>query len=254
MKLRVVDPASPGDARLRRIVGAALASGGTLAALTLVAACGDIYADPSGDPVEPPRPDFDGSAVFPQDTPSHCPARRPIENAPCSAPGSTCEYGRSPDMQCNSTLACIGGVTTGAPGSLPPPPTSGGPTDRSYWYPRPSIVCRLDECPDGDIAAVDGQPCAFPTVDGGPPADADELVCPRTDGICACTTGRDAAHAHERRWVCHKPIAQCPTQRPLAGQTCEGNLWCDYGSCDFKRGLLMQCRDGVWITGGASCD
>ena len=40
---------------------------------------------------------------------------------------------------------------------------------------------------------------------------------------------------------------------PLAGQPCLGTAWCDYGSCSFKRGVLMECRGDVWISGGAPC-
>jgi hypothetical protein len=108
-------------------------------------------------------------------------------------------------------------------------------------------------CPDNaDIASLDGKPCMLET-DAGVVTDADEAVCTMTDGICACTTGRDLASAHPRRWVCIRPNSACPASRPSAGAPCEGLFWCDYGSCAFKRGLAMECKDGIWLTGGASC-
>ena len=106
----------------------------------------------------------------------------------------------------------------------------------------------------GSIRAIDGQPCDVPTIDGGAPSDADELSCTLDDGTCACTTGPDAAHAHARTWVCTVPRAPCPTERPLVGQPCSSGALCDYGTCEFKRGMRMQCSAGVWINGGATCD
>ncbi len=205
--------------------------------LGLAVACGDIYADPAGDIQPVPRPIFDGG-VFPSDVPTSCPAKRPTENSPCTHPGSSCEYGSSPDIACNATLGCIGDSLSG----------------QAFWDRRTTGACPIDQCPGEDAGSIDGKPCNVPFSDAGPPGFADELLCQTLDGLCACTTGRDGAHAHERRWVCVKPILQCPTDRPLAGHPCPGNLWCDYGSCKFKHGVLMQCRDGVWLTGGATCD
>lgn len=217
-----------------RLATLALASG----ALSLPVACGDVVADPGGEPPPPLPASSDASAVFPRELPPSCPSRRPLVNSPCDAVGSTCEYGTSPDMQCNRTFACVSDVF----GNL--------------WVERPKGECQARACPaPATTLTLDGQPCEIPTVDASAPSDADEMLCPMTDGICACTTGPDGPRAHERRWVCVRPAtAECSVRRPLAGQPCNGALWCDYGSCKTKRGLLMQCIDGVWLTGGAPCN
>jgi hypothetical protein len=215
---------------------------GTTIAVLHLAGCGDVYADPSSpsQPVDVPM--VDGSAVFPQDVPSDCPSQRPSENTFCNVPGSTCEYGSSADMSCNVTLACATDTTFG-----------------SSWIRRPHDSCASNLCPTGDVASLDGKPCTL-VPDGGlepdaeAPTDADERMCGMSDGICTCTTGRDAAHAHARMWICVKPIQTCPARRPLAGERCTGSAWCDYGSCKFKRGLAMQCQNGAWVTGGATCN
>jgi len=218
-------------------VGRFIVTSGVAAILFALVACGDIYADPQGDVVPAPRPTFDGS-FFPQDTPSLCPVKRPQENTLCTLVGSTCEYGTSPDLSCNDTLACVGDSFSG----------------QSFWERRTNGSCPVEQCPGEDAGSIDGLPCNLPLGDSGPPSDADELLCQTFDGLCACTTGRDGAHTHPRRWVCVKSISQCPTDRPLAGHPCPNDLWCDYGSCKFKRGVLMQCRQNVWLTGGATCE
>jgi hypothetical protein len=142
-------------------------------------------------------------------------------------------------MQCNKTYACTSDVGS------------------AYWLERSTDHCAKSLCPTeaADIESLDGQPCTLPVTDAAPPSDADEAVCGMTNGVCACTTGPDAQHAHDRRWVCAKASSGgCPVARPRAGEGCVGNLWCDYGSCQWKRGLLMQCQDNHWITGGAPCN
>jgi hypothetical protein len=185
-------------------------------------------------PVEPDS----GSATFPSDTLTSCPAGRPRENTVCGSSGSACEYGKSADSHCNTVLACI------------------VQSFESFWEPRPHDSCFSNVCPVGaDVGALDGKPCGLDATENeaGPVTDADEAVCNMTDGVCACTTGRDGATKHPRQWVCVRPISVCPPNRPLAGESCSGGLWCDYGSCKFKRGLLMECKNNIWLTGGAPC-
>jgi len=211
---------------------------------TLAAACGDLYSEPTpgndvGNP--PPIPSsqafFDASSVAPKDFVQACPHNPAVEGAQCDATGATCEYGSSPDMHCNTTLSC-------------------GPDGNSgnAWTARPSVLCPSYDCPGGASAPIEGTPCSLPTDDGGAPTDADELVCPMTDGICTCSTGTDPAHAHPRVWVCVKPSTSCPATRPLAGQSCGDDRTCDYGSCAFKRGMRMECKAGVWTSASASCN
>jgi hypothetical protein len=211
------------------------------------AACGDVYADPPRAAVSG-QTGVDGgdSSIFPHEVAPSCPVNRPRENTACGTPdggtvGSTCEYGASADLECNAILACLGGE----------------PAFGSYWDVRPSAGCHSVACPSGvstNVAALSGKPCTLvPKPDAGPITDADEAVCNLSDGLCACTTGRGGTSVHPRTWVCVRPTAVCPPTRPLAGQGCSGELSCDYGSCAFKRGLLMECKDDRWLTGGAPC-
>lgn len=206
--------------------------------IALATACGDNVAEPGGDPIPVPR--SDSTAPLTPDLPVFCPDQRPGTNTSCQAEGSTCEYGTSPDMQCNKTFACIADVN-GA----------------NRWIERSTDRCHRSMCPTtaASIESLDNQPCSLPVTDAGPTSDADEAVCGMTNGICACTTGAGGSDVHERRWVCIKPdVGGCPVNRPRAGDSCNGNLWCDYGSCKWKRGLLMQCQDNHWISGGAPCN
>lgn len=212
-----------------------------LTACVVLAACGDIYADPIEESptsprfgIEPPpAPSVDPTTNGPS---LPCPDT-PIEGAACGVSGLTCEYGASPDPMCNTTVSCI------------------ALTNRSgTWTARPSKLCPTYDCPRGSIGNLDGTPCDLPRSDAGGPSDADELACPMDDGICACTTGRDAAHAHPRRWVCVLPRPTCPVVRPLTGQSCVSTRVCDYGSCVLKHGVQMSCNGTVWTSGGAACD
>lgn len=237
--------------RPRLIHRAALA----IAGAALAAGCGDLYADPV--PSFTPTPFasgasfVDAAATIPHDFVTPCPANAVEEGAACKDPGLTCEYGSSPDMRCNTTLACA-------------PNDAFGPT----WTARPSVLCPTYACPAkaDKVAQIDGTVCEIPVPDASagvadasapkspPPTDADELVCPLSDGVCACTTGPDAAHAHNRRWVCTTPISACPAQRPLSGSECFSPRSCDYGSCAFKRGIRMSCDGSVWTTGESTCN
>lgn len=230
------------NVRLLRKLQVIAGSAATSAFVTLaMVGCGDVFADPDGEIIEPPEAsadveiDTNNAAVFPDDTPPTCPSSRPRENTSCEQTGSTCEFGESADSQCNAMLTCRGAPLQG------------------YWEAQSSETCHRAVCPRGaNVASLDNTPCTIDGVDGGA-TDRDEAVCNMIDGVCACTTGRDGASRHERKWVCIRPISSCPTNRPRAGDTCSGRLWCDYGSCAFKRGLLMECRSNVWLAGGAPC-
>lgn len=219
---------------MKRLIGSSV----VVLAIALATACGDNVAEPGGDPIPVPR--GDASAVLPPDLPTFCPQARPSTNSPCQAEGSTCEYGTSPDMQCNRTFACSADIS----GS-------------NAWFERAVDPCHKSICPTTatSIEALDNQPCSLPAIDGGTTSDADEAVCAMTNGICACTTGAGGSDVHERRWVCIRPdVGGCPVHRPRAGDGCNGSLWCDYGSCKWKRGLLMQCKEQHWVSGGAPCN
>ena len=207
-----------------------------LVGATALAACGDTYVDlsaPISSDSAPVGIDAGVGVGTVGGVRAPCPADRPRENSACVV-GDVCEYGRSADMTCNTTMICASVGTTGA------------------WEARLPEGCH-DVCPaNADVASLDGKPCAL-DADGSAVTDADEAVCNTSDGICACTTGPDRASAHPRRWVCVRPNSVCPRQRPPIGQRCDGALWCNYGSCAFKRGMVVECKDGVWVQGGATC-
>jgi hypothetical protein len=195
-------------------------------------ACDEVYADP----VTVPRPSFgsvpDSGLTSTRKPPAACP-RNPRENGPCNAPESVCEVGTSLDPKCNATFVC----------------TADDLTLQSYWTERSPSSC-TGVCP-APSQIVDGAPCE--TGDAGEGAAA-ELHCATPIGNCACTTGRDGAHAHERKWVCTKPEVGCPETRPLHGQPCSGERACDYGSCTSKRGSRMICEDDVWQVEVGPCE
>ena len=206
--------------------------------VVVVAGCGDIYADPDEVVVTSARPGLDaGIGASPSPISVECPVDRPRENTPCFAVGSTCEYGKSADEKCNVILVCRGAPEDG------------------YWDSMSDGDCHARSCPAAaDIASLDGQPCTLQAPDGGSTNDADEAICNVGDGVCACTTGRGGADVHPRRWACVRPSsASCPSARPLAGQACSGTAFCDYGSCDFKRGALMECTNNRWLASGRAC-
>jgi hypothetical protein len=212
-----------------------VATGTSLAIVALLVACDQVYADP----VTSPAPVFGGgrdSGFTTNRTPaSPCPRASALENSPCYRPGAVCEYGSSPDPDCNTMYRCTNDQSYG-----------------TYWTEDTTKRACPFKCPD-PAAIVDGAPCDLSAFDGGSGADA-ELQCQTTDATCACTTGPDSAHQHERKWVCRKAGDGCPVKRPLLGQVCVGDFSCDYGQCDFKRGARMACIDEVWqIDGSSKC-
>ena len=210
-----------------------VASGALSLLLLAVVACDQVYADP----VEPSpaAARFDSGFATTRTPPSPCPRASALENSPCYRPGSVCEYGASPDPSCNAIYTCKNDQSYGL-----------------YWTEDTSRRDCPFKCPADPSTIVDGAPCDLSDADGGAD-DAAELQCTTADATCACTTGPDAMHAHERRWVCRKPGDGCPVKRPGLGQVCVGSQSCDYGACDFKRGSRMSCIDEVWQIEAAEC-
>jgi hypothetical protein len=199
-------------------------------------ACDRLYADPvttSG-----PTPGIDSGFITPRTPPVPCPKFDAFENSPCERNAAICEFGHSSDPQCNSIYVCV--------------------TDSSYglyWTEQtPPHDCPYKCPPEEQI--VDGAPCDLaPPGDSSTTPEEAELQCTTARATCACTTGRDAAHSHPRRWVCRPPSSPgCPLPRPLLNQICVGESVCDYGACDFKRGARMVCREDVWQIEEARCD
>jgi len=194
-------------------------------------ACDEVYADPVTTPTFSPFSGIPDSGLTSTRTRPVACTSAPRENSPCVQPGSICEQGQSPDQRCNTIYVCASDVAYG-----------------SYWTEQAPPRCTL-ECPD-PAQIADGAPCDVGDAGG----DEAELHCTTAAGTCVCTTGRDGAHAHARKWVCTKPADDCPATRPLLGQPCFGQHSCDYGSCESKRGMRMICEDEVWQTEIAECD
>lgn len=210
-----------------RLVQALLAGGA-------VVACSQVYADPVTSTVVIGLDA--GTFTTPRTPPVPCP-RLPSENSPCARVGTVCEYGSSPDPRCNANVVC-------AASSL-----------GQSWTERSEGACAA-RCPADPATIVDGAPCdlaALAGPDAGPISSDDELACATPVGVCACTTGRDGANEHPRRWACARVPPGCPIARPLLGQPCLGSRACDYGACSWKRGMRMICEDDVWQVESASC-
>jgi len=209
-------------------------------ALIGAVACGEVYADPigssSGGSTGIGASGTDSGLTAPSIPRTPCDADEVSENAPCVNAGDVCEYGSSPDPSCNRAYTC-----------------EQDPTYGNYWTEQPEKSCPFS-CPDPSTI-VDGAPCDLSAFGDGGAAPEDELQCATPNGVCACTTGPDGAHAHPRRWVCVKPAADCPPSRPRLGQICVGDHECDYGACAFKRGARMICEDGTtWQIEAAPCE
>jgi hypothetical protein len=198
-------------------------------------ACNNVYADP----IEAPygfgfASSSSGSIPPTKIAPTPCPGSV-HDNGPCEVVGSACEYGDSSDLDCNTTYQC-----------------TRDPTYGPYWAEVKSPHC-AGKCPD-PAQIADGAPCTIPNPpDSGISNESLELQCPGPDTLCACTTGPDGAHLHERKWVCVKAGEGCPLERPNAGTQCLGDRSCDYGSCEFKRGTGMVCDQGVWEVEARPC-
>lgn len=196
----------------------------------LLFACDEVYADPVTAPFTSFRGIPDSGLTSSRLVPVPCP-ERPQENGPCVQPGTVCELGTSPDKRCNTIFVC-----------------ASDPAFGSYWTEQAAPNCKT-ACPDPS-QIVDGAPCDVGDAGG----DEAELHCTTEAATCICTTGRDGAHAHPRKWVCKQPEIGCPLARPMLGKACSGGWSCDYGSCESKRGMRMICEDDVWQTEIAACE
>lgn len=201
----------------------------------VLAACSNVYADPVEAPYSFGGLSTSTSGVIPvtKNVPIPCPTSI-HENGPCDEIDSVCEFGQSSDPDCNATYVC----TRSSYGA--------------YWAESKAPRC-AGKCPDPSQIA-DGAPCTLPNrPDSGVSDESLELQCEGPNTLCACTTGPDGAHLHERRWVCVQPSEGCPVGRPNIGRPCLGDRICDYGSCAFKRGTGMICDQGVWQVEATSC-
>jgi hypothetical protein len=218
-------------AKATRTFGGAIVLGGA------IAACGNVYADPVTRSSSSITPGVDSGVSAPRQPGIPCPSSTAsLENTPCPSAGGVCEYGSSPDPSCNTTFRCVNDAEFGL-----------------YFTEQESRTTCAFTCPADPSEIVDGAPCDLAKYGDGGAGDEEELQCTTALGTCACTTGPDGAHFHERRWVCKKTENCCPTERPHLGQICVGDHSCDYGACDFKRGSRMQCLDETWQIEASPC-
>ena len=206
-------------------------------------ACDKLYADPIAPPPPTTISRADGGFVTPRVPAIPCPRGEAEENAPCTQSGAICEYGGQPDPGCNATWVCVADTASSTSSGARP----------LYWTEQTAADRCAARCPPAE-QIVDGAPCDLGALGEADAGDEDELHCTTERATCACTTGRDGAHAHARIWVCTKPAEGCPVARPMLGRVCLGEKDCDYGQCSSKRGTRMVCRDEVWQIEAAPCD
>ena len=66
----------------------------------------------------------------------------------------------------------------------------------------------------------------------------------------------DAGKLYEWRCIHADQDAGCPRKRPRIGAECVRPLSCDYGTCVFEDGVVMDCYSGYWAkatTGSSGC-
>jgi hypothetical protein len=163
--------------------------------------------------------------------PGVCPDSAPTPGSMCvEYLGPYCEYGSSPNPDCNNAFTCTSGVWEKAP-------STGA-------CPAPGASC----------------PSSYPGVDSMDPAcSVDGLSCEFPQGFCVCssdpgglpTTGGPV-------WSCRSPGKDCPAKRPLLGSSCSGpgdsneqGPVCDYGSC--SGGVSEQCTGWYWKLVETAC-
>jgi hypothetical protein len=210
------------------------ALGFTILTAGALIACGTVYADPITVPYTfGSSSTFDSGPITLPKTPAKACVGYIDEDSPCDNLDQSCEVGTSSDPDCNATFTCIRDAYAG-----------------QYWTETTPRSCP-DQCP-APSAIVDGAPCTLPSYGANVPPVA-EMECRGPTSLCACTTGPDGAHVHDRKWVCVTAGDGCPLTRPLNGQSCLGDHTCDYGGCAFKRGTGMICQDGVWQIQETAC-
>lgn len=186
-----------------------------------------------------------GSRGFaPAPVPFDAGSSRPVEvePSPCEEAQATyaCDYGGPPacelgdaaNVRCNAVLTCVG----------------------TNW--------RLD---DAGPPCATACPAAFAldAADGACSGDdAPTRLCEYPEGLCGCVhpsrigdasidgdagDESDAGDAGPYVWTCVPSKHQdgCPRTRPRLGDRCVRKVTCDYGSCVFDDGILVECRGGT---------
>jgi len=151
-----------------RVIGTALVGA--------LAACSD-------DPVAP-RIDAGFDATVSHAPPFTCALDPPRENSPCTIAGTTCEYGTSSDLSCNSQIVCTSAQGLGL-----------------YWHETLGRACI---CPAESV--IDGDACSG------------DLQCSGNSGLCGCSGTRWVCMATTVGCPPGRPRVGQPC---LAEQTCD---------------------------------
>lgn len=198
----------------------------------LAAACdSDKFYPSTGSRGFPPTPlPVDAGTRRPAEVPpSPCEEAEPTHACVYGNPAA-CELGDAANVRCNEVLTCTGSQWRRADAGTPC--VSACPS--TFTLGEPDAACGLEH--------------------------ASTVLCEYPEGLCGCmhsaSTG-DAGDAGDPDaasvdggtyvWTCIEPKRQegCPRTRPRLGDRCVRKVTCDYGSCVFDDGILVECRGGT---------
>jgi hypothetical protein len=130
----------------------------------------------------------------------------------CTSPNVQCEYGTSPNINCNQVYTCTGGS----------------------WLTMMGGTCPAPSCPASYGLVMQGTSCS---PDGG--------VCAYPKGTCTCSEGSPPTVGGPI-WECFAAQPGCLDFRPDLGTPCSApsSLTCDYGAC--AGGIAVSCQSGTW--------
>lgn len=157
-----------------------------------------------------------------------CPIGVPDADTPCSVLNLRCEYGDSPQPDCNTIAYC----------ALAPLRFMVGGPDKQCPLPVPTNPAA---CAGSYGAISTGTACAGSGVTIG-------TECRYPEGTCLCGLAPDNG-----KWRCTPQPSGCPASAPRFGTACspEG-VQCDYHGCT-RGGATAFCQHGVWNGGGGGC-
>jgi hypothetical protein len=150
-----------------------------------------------------------------------CPSSQPTAGGACKG-DLTCEYGTSPNPNCDEVFACQSNAWVNQTTGTICPPTA--------------------LCPATYNAVPNGQDC---------PSD-DGLTCGYQQGECICTKSFGGLQKQIPAWDCFPAQQNCPAPRPDIGSTCTTpDQSCNYGAC--SGGVQLVCKDGRWQSADTLC-
>jgi hypothetical protein len=154
---------------------------------------------------------------------SGCPAVAPMRESVCWSPLFECEYGASPNLDCNVLFVC-GWHDAGGFGCPTWMQQGGAPAD-----------CPADTCPESLPMITPGDPCGAP-----------HLNCAYPNATCICASGTSGGFdGGDAGWACFPIQPGCPSPRPRIGTPCtDDGMLCDYGRS--AGGVATRCQSGVW--------